>query len=220
MSVLIKHTGASFRSLSGPASRIAKALGGDKDAHVLAIELKPEQRHLEGSLFKAIDLLASMINAGTGKLQEEKIRRLGEFLIEEVKLPPTTITEAGMRADSIRRLIGHGKWLSAAQIAKEGGYSKSNPAAPANRWKKEGKAFAVNFKGQDLFAAYQFDQAMKPRPVIAEALVVLGKKDPWKIAAWFGSVNGWLRGRRPQDCLDDAAAVLQAAKQEAAGFDG
>lgn len=220
MSALTKHTGTSFRSLSGPASRIAKALGGGKDAHVLAIEIKPEQRHLEGSLFRAIDLLASMISSGTTKLQEDRIRRLGEFLIEEVELPPAAVAEAGMRADTVRHLIEHGKWLTAAQIAQTGGYSKSNPAAPANRWKKEGKAFAVNFKGQDLFAAYQFDAAMKPRPVIAEVLAALGKKDPWKIAAWFGSSNGWLRGRIPQDCLEEPDAVIQAAKQEAAGFNG
>ncbi len=220
MSALTKHTGTSFRSLSGPASRIAKALGGGKDAHVLAIEIKPEQRHLEGSLFRAIDLLASMISSGTTKRQEERIRRLGEFLIEEVDLPPTAIMEATMRADTVRHLIEHGKWLTAAQIAQKGGYSKSNPAAPANRWKKEGKAFAVNFKGQDLFVAYQFDAAMKPRPVIAEILAALKKTDPWKIAAWFASANGWLRGKRPQDCLDDAVAVVEAAKQEAAGFDG
>jgi len=132
MSVLIKHTGTSFRSLSGPLSRIAKALGGDKDAHVLAIEFTPEQRHLEGSLVKAIDLLASMISSGTTKRQEERIRRLGELLIEEVELPPTVIKEATMRADTVRHLVEHGKWLTAAQIAKQGGYSQSNPAAPAN----------------------------------------------------------------------------------------
>lgn len=218
MAVLTRHTGSKVRSMSGPLSLVAKVFGGDKS--VLAIELKPEQRHLEASLFKAIDLLASMIDTKTSKLQKDRIERLGELLIEDIKLPPMVITEAGMRADTIRHLIEDGKWLTAAEIAKRGGYSKSNPAAPANRWKKEGKAFAVTFRGQDLFAAYQFDAAMKPRPVIAGVLTLLAKKrDPWKIAAWFGSVNGWLRGRRPQDCLDDSDAVLEAARQEAAGFD-
>ena len=219
MSILTKHSGIKFRSLSGPLSLITKAMGGDKN--VLAIELKPGQRHLEGSLVQAIDLLASMIEEKTTKLNEERIRRLGEFLIEDVKLPENALAEASMRADTVRHLIENGKWLTAAQIAKKGGYSKSNPAAPANRWKKEGKAFAVTFKGQDLFAAYQFDRSFKPRPAISGVLKALGDKgDPWKIAAWFGSANGWLRGKRPQDCLDDPVAVLQAAKQEAAGFNG
>jgi len=218
MSVLTRHTGARFRSISGPLSLITKAIGGDKT--VLAIELKPEQRHLEEHIFQAIDLLATMIEEKFGKLTKEKVRRLGEFLIEEVKLPETAITEAVMRSGTVRHLIENGRWLTAAQIAKKGGYSKSNPSAPANRWKKEGKAFAVTFKGQDLFAAYQFDAAMKPRPVIAALLEALEKRDSWKVAAWFGSANGWLRGKRPQDCLDHPAAVLAAARQEAAGFDG
>ena len=218
MAILTKHTGAKVRSMSGPLSLVAKAFGADKS--VLAIELKPGQRHLEASLFKAIDMLASMIDTKTAKLRKERIERLGELLIEDIELPATDIIEAGMRADTIQRLIEHGEWLTAAQIAKKGRYSASNPAAPANRWKKEGKAFAVTLRGQDLFAAYQFDKAMKPRPVIAAVLAALGKEDPWKIAAWFGSVNGWLRGRPPQDCLDDTAAVVTAANKEAAGFDG
>ena len=218
MAVLTKHTGARLRSVSGPLSLVAKVLGGDKK--VLAIELKPEQWHLEERIFEALDLLASMVEQKTAKLTSEKIRGLSEFLISDVKLPGSAIAEVTMRADTVRHLIEKGKWLTAAEIAKKGDYSKSNPAAPANRWKKEGKVYAVTFKGQDLFAAYQFDKAMKPLPVLAGLLKALGKSDPWKIAAWFGSANGWLRGKRPQDCLDDPAAVLEAAKQEAAGFDG
>lgn len=219
MAILIKRTGSILSSTSGPLSLVAKSIGGDKS--VLAIELKPEQRHLGPSLFKAIDMLASIISSRTAELQKDKIERLGELLIEAVELPPAAIVEAEMRADTVKQLIGNGGWLTTAQIAKKGGYSKSNLAAPANRWKKEGKVFAVPFKGQDLFAAYQFDHSMKPRPIIAGVLKLFaGKHDPWKIAAWFGSANGWLRGKRPQDCLDDSAAVLEAAKQEAAGFDG
>jgi hypothetical protein len=126
-----------------------------------------------------------------------------------------------MRADAIRHLLEKGKWLKAADIANLGGYSGSNPAAPANRWKKEGKVFAVNFRDQDLFAAYQFSDAMTPRPVIAKVLSIFkDKRDPWKIAAWFASVNSWLGGKRPQDCLDNPDAVIAAATQEISGFDG
>jgi len=37
---------------------------------------------------------------------------------------------------------------------------------------------------------------------------------PWKIAAWFGSNNGWLRGRAPKDCLDEPKRIIEAAKHE------
>ena len=62
---------------------------------------------------------------------------------------------------------------------------------------------------------------MKPRSVIAEVLKLFkNKTDPWKVAAWFAGVNGWLRGKRPQDFLDEPERVIEAARQEVAGFDG
>jgi hypothetical protein len=212
-----KRSATSLRSLSGPASRIATTL---KNAHVLAIELPPEQRHLERSLKKAIDLLATVIDTQTAKRRDERVRRLGELLIEDVELPKTAVIEAKMRASVIRHLITKGKWLTAADIAKRGGYSSSNSAEPANRWKREGKIFAISFKGQDLFAAYQFDQGMKPRRIVAEVLKIFrDKNDPWKIAAWFAGANGWLSGERPEDCLDEPERVIEAARQEVAEID-
>ena len=62
---------------------------------------------------------------------------------------------------------------------------------------------------------------MKPRAVIAEVLKIFRhKEDAWTVAAWFASVNGWLRGKRPQDCLDEPALVIEAARQEVSGFEG
>lgn len=220
MSVLTKQSPSSFRSVSGPASRVVSQLKAGRNAHVLAIELTPEKVHLEPSLRKALDILASVLDKDTDRLLEERMRRLGEFLIEGIELPQTAVTEAKMRAAVIRHLITKGSWLTAADIARQGKYSQSNPAEPANRWKREGKVFAVNFKDQDLFAAYQFDESMKPRGVVAEVLRLFkNKRDPWKIAGWFASVNGWLRGKRPQDCLDDPERVIESARQEIAGFE-
>lgn len=127
-------------------------------------------------------------------------------------------TEDAMRAAALQHLIDNGSWLTAEQLAGDIGSGDSNSFV--TQWIEKGTAFAVNFNGQDLLAAYQFDTAMKPRPIIAGLLEALGKSDPWKIAAWFGSANGWLRGKRPQDCLDDPATVLEAAKREADGFEG
>ena len=126
-----------------------------------------------------------------------------------------------MRANVIRHLMTEGMWWTAADIAKHGSYSSSNPSEPANRWKKERKIYAVTFKGQNLFAAYQFDDQFKPRPVIKDVLDIFKRKsDPWKVAGWFASVNGWLRSKRPQDCLDEPEQVIAAAREEVARFDG
>ncbi len=206
---------------SGPASEVADELRLKKNAHFVAIEIRPEYLPLEKPLLRGFYLLVRMMKDRFTEVQEDQLRRMGDLLLENVEMPETTVIESEMRAHTIRHLIEDGVWLSATQIAEQGGYSRSNPAEPANRWKREGKVFAVTFKGHDLYAAYQFDSSMKPRPVIAEALKIFKhKNDSWAIAAWFASVNGWLRGKRPQDCLDESALVTKAALQEVSGFNG
>ena len=200
---------------------MASELRGTKGSRVVAIELKPGQQHLEPTLLKALELLMTVLDENFTKAQEDQVRRIGDLLTESLEISQTAIIEGRMRADAIRRLLEDGAWLTAGQIAERGGYSKSNPAEPASRWKREGRIFAVSFKGQDLYAAYQFDPSLQPRPVIAEVLGLFKhKRDTWKTAAWFASVNGWLRSRRPQDCLDEPALVLAAAQQEVVGFSG
>jgi len=221
MQVVAKRPRPSFHSLSGPASQVAKELKAAKDKHVLALELLPAQQHLEPALLKALGLLLSALDERFAQAREDQVRRIVDFLTEGVEVSQAAMIEGKMRADAIRHLIEEGSWLNAGQIAELGGYSRSNPAEPANRWKREGRIFAVSFKGQDLYAAYLFDGTMQPRPVIAEVLKLFKHKtDTWKIAAWFASVNGWLKGQRPQDRLDEPALVLAAAREEVGGFNG
>jgi len=206
---------------SGPAAQVARALRGLKDARVLALELPPGHEDLEPELLKGLELLLAMMERRGAEIHEEQVRQIADLLTEHVALPEAAVLEGQMRANVIRQLIAEGSWLSAGQIAEQGGYSRSNPAEPASRWKREGRIFAVPFKGQDLYGAFQFDPTMQPRPVIGHVLKVFkDKKDPWKIAAWFASVNGWLGGDRPQDRLAEPALVLEAAEREVVGFDG
>jgi len=163
--------------------------------------------------------LMSVLEENFGKVQEDQVRRIGAFLTESIEVPQTAILEGRMRANAIRQVIEGGTWLTALQIAAEGGFSPSNPAEPASRWKREGKIFSIPFKGQDLYAAYQFDDDLRPRPVVAKVLKLFRqKKDPWKIAAWFAAENGWLGGVRPLDCLEDPGRVTDAAEHELSGI--
>jgi len=221
MPTLAKPPQVPFHSLSGTASQVARELRETKDMRVVAIELAPGQRHLEPSLLKALELLMGMLEEKFTQSQESQIRRIGDLLTENIEVPTAAIIEGRMRANAIRHLVETGSWLRAGQIADQGGYSQRNRAEPASRWKREGRIFAITFKGEDLYAAYQFDGSLQPRPVIAQVLKLFQHKlDAWKIAAWFASVNGWLRSERPLDCLDDPARVLEAARQEISGFDG
>jgi hypothetical protein len=221
MQTLAKSPRFPFHGLSGPASQVGRELRETKDRHVVAVELEPGQQHLEPALLKALELIMNVLEEKFTKAQADQVRRIGDLLTESVEVSQAAVIEGKMRANAIRHLLEEGGWLNAGQIAEQGGYSKSNPAEPASRWKREGRIFAITFKGQDLYPAYQFDGNLQPRPVIAEVVTLFKHKDdPWKIAAWFASVNGWLRGKRPQDCLDEPERVAEAARQEISESNG
>jgi Poly(hydroxyalcanoate) granule associated protein (phasin) len=112
--------------------------------------------------------------------------------------------------------------LTSGEVAELAGSSAANRAALANRWKAEGRIFAVETGGQTLFPAFQFsDDDGQPRPVIAEILAVLQPRlSGWQTALWFTGRNGWLGAKRPVDVLaSDPSTAVEAARQEAEAFD-
>ena len=95
------------------------------------------------------------------------------------------------------------------QIAK----NPKNPKEPSSKWKREGRIFAIQHDGKDLFPAFQFADG-HPLPIIKEILEALPDYlSPWQTAFWFESVNGWLGGKTPQECLKNESKVIDAAEQ-------
>lgn len=106
--------------------------------------------------------------------------------------------------------------LTSIEVAGLAGSRARNRAALANRWKQEGRLFAVPHGGQQLWPGFQLDEEGQPRPVIAELLEILGPElPPWQIALWFTSRSGWLDGERPVDLLAaDPGRVAEAARRD------
>lgn len=94
-----------------------------------------------------------------------------------------------------------------------------NRHALANRWRSEGKVFAVDFKGQQIYPGFQFDhETFAPNPLVAEVLAALPREEmsDWEVALWWTAGNGWLDGARPVDLMQEGAeAVVAAAAHEA-----
>jgi len=112
--------------------------------------------------------------------------------------------------------------LSSREVAELVGSRATNQAALANRWKEEGRIFAVEAGGQTLFPAFQFSEdSGQPQPVIAQILTVLQPRfSGWQTALWFTGRNSWLGAKRPVDVLkSDPEAVVEAARREAEAFD-
>lgn len=94
--------------------------------------------------------------------------------------------------------------------------SAKNKHALANRWRNEGKIFAVEQRGMRLYPGFQFDSdSWSPKPIVGNVLSALPTKgmSSWEIALWWTAANGWLGSQRPVDLIDsDEKAILSAAR--------
>jgi hypothetical protein len=147
-----------------------------------------------------------------------------KLLLVEAKaaVPAAETSQLRRNAQARRAFLAEFDTLTSREVGDLVGSRATNQAALANRWKTEGRIFAVEAGGQTLFPAFQFsDDDGRPLPIVAEILVNLQPRfSGWQTALWFTGCNGWLGGKRPVDILKtDPAAVLEAVRQEAEAFD-
>lgn len=123
--------------------------------------------------------------------------------------------EADMLARATDRVLASGDYVDANGIVELLGID----AGQLQAWERAGSIFSVQSDGKRLYPLFALDpQAAAPRPALASILTILTKKDGWRMAFWFSSLNSWLNDQRPQDALaNDPQSVIAAAKEEAAG---
>lgn len=145
--------------------------------------------------------------------QAERIDRLVEAMIED---EPRSALDEALEIDNAAlraRYLESVPTYTAAELHAIAGSSAANRSALASGWKADGRVFAVPHRGVDRFPAFQFADG-RPRAVVASILEALPEgMTPWQIAFWFASGNGWLEDAAPADRMDDADAVLQAARR-------
>jgi hypothetical protein len=138
----------------------------------------------------------------------------------DLPLTSNRMIEAKIFAQAIKGILESDDFAKATDIAEIAHFSKRNPSSQPNRWKKTGLIFAVPYKGVDLYPLYALElkKGAKPLPIVKEVLQVLGEKDAWQKAFWFGSVNTYLRDKMPKELLKSKPQeVLRAAEIEASG---
>jgi hypothetical protein len=148
--------------------------------------------------------VAQIVRALVGKQHRDSLEQIVAALVPKAPPFPNELKEATMLARARTAVIGSGDWLTAAQIARVAGFSTSNPSAQPNKWKREGAVFAVRHNGVDYFPSYGLDPHAGYRPLKPMAKVIeifREAKDGWGMSYWFGSVNSFLGGKRPQDLL-------------------
>jgi hypothetical protein len=160
----------------------------------------------------------------TRRLYQSKVRNrqlLQHFLSPAEEPSDAEILQLRRNAAARKAFLAEFGALTSKQLAELVGSRATNRAALANRWKAQGRIFAIEAGGQHLFPTFQFTEDGQPRPVVAEILAAFGPTaSGWQTALWFAGANGWLGGKRPVDLLEPApAAVAAAARREAEAFD-
>jgi hypothetical protein len=153
--------------------------------------------------------------------QRRTTERLIQAMLPEGPLPtPPSILQARRNAEAREALIAEFGLLSSTDVAARAGSQAKNKASLANRWKQEGKIFAVPHQGVVFFPAFQFDEEGQPLRAVASILATVGRQsEGWELALWFLASNGWLDGRRPVDLLkSEPQGVAEAAQREAEGL--
>lgn len=210
-----------FETLSGTAAEVRKKLGSAGDGQVVALALEHANPKLGQALAQAVTLIAPLILARLARRDQETLDKLVDALVPQVPPPQHLVAEARMNAEARTEVLTSAEWLTAAQLSELAGFSGRNASAQPNKWKREGKIFAIRRQGNDYYPGYALDADAGYRPVkgLAPVLKRFGSDlEDWDIAIWFASVNSFLGGARPMDLLKkDPERVLAAAQDEIDG---
>lgn len=220
MSLIAEHV--DIRStLTGDLKTLSARLCAENAEQAVVITVGHASGETLAALGESLDAAARLITDTMLKTQQATIEQIISLLVPKAPIRPAVFKEAQMLAKAKKAVLESGDWLSAGDIANLAEFTSRNPSSQPNKWKREGRIFAIRHNGSDYFPIYALDKATgyRPLPAMAEVLQVFdGKKDGWGLAYWFASVNSFLGGKRPQDLLVAAPArVVAAAEDEVAG---
>ena len=166
------------------------------DTYIVRIPSADVPRALKPEVESVLAELIPLVTAGVKEKRQTDFKSLLDVLLRGVKLRTLDIRRAQKQARALEAVLKNSEWLTAGEIGERGKFSPSNLAAPANRWKQEGKIFAVPYQGQDRFPRYGLDEAYRPIPGLESVLKLFGPISPWRVAVWFESTNAWLGNHR------------------------
>jgi phasin family protein len=170
---------------------------------------------------RALNEAAKNAPAGT---EGDDLSKLIELRMR-TRIPPRSPIIEHVRCNAEARdafIADYGGLFTSAQVAELARSEAGNKAQMAHRWRKEGRIFAVEHRGQTYFPAFQFDHENgRPRPVMRQLIAALAPyHQGWSLALWFAGANAWLGGKRPIDLLErKPEQVLAAARTEMEALD-
>lgn len=167
---------------------------------------------------KTIQAFVVLLRDRLGTQGDADLERLIDVAMPELshRSDPATLDQARRNAAFRTDFLAKYDVLDARQVHEIYGSTADNTAALASRWRSAGKIFGIDIAGRTVYPAFQFDDAGRPKSVVAEVLQALVPHGPWQIASWFTTPNGWLANdRRPVEVMDDEPEEVVAAAKDA-----
>ena len=187
----------------------------DPQAHYLIVRLDANEPELEAAYRTMAAHMPKLMKVLQRRLEEQDIESLLNVLIPAAQADDPRKSLAFDNAAARALFLDQVPCLTSKEVATLAGHRSKNTSMTASRWKQAGKLFSLTRLGEEIYPAFQFRDG-QPHPTVARVLAELPKrKRPWQVAFWFTSSNGWLDGDTPADRLDDADAVIDAARHEA-----
>ncbi|MBT9560700.1 MAG: hypothetical protein IV100_32045 [Myxococcales bacterium] len=164
-----------------------------------------------------VQVMLELLARRHAEADEDSMARLVDALVAARPIRTVSAAELQLLTRGVDTVLGGTEWLtadqvSAARAATQQQATATNRANLANRWKNEGRVFAITRGGRDYFPRYAFDDAFEPLPVLRDVLRAMQGRSSWGIAAWFESPSSFLGGQRPREVMaPQPKRVLDAA---------
>lgn len=214
-------TNTGIKPITGSVREIRESLQDTDNNQFVVFQLAHANKSTASAFAEAVRLIAPLIIDRLAIHKTATLKKLVDALVPAASPPEHLVTEARMNADARQTVLESAEWISAVRLSEIAGFKGQNASAQPNKWKREGKVFALRHDGNDLYPAYALDRDMQYRPIkglVPILKVFKGKLDAWDIAIWFASANSFLGGTAPKDLLKSAPErVLAAAEDEIAG---
>lgn len=198
----------------------ASAPRAARPAHHFSLDLPlpPGREDAAEPLRQTLQAIAPFVAAGTLAQQDTVFRNVVDGIIAGTPIRTLDAARAALEQRAIAAIFSGTEWLTAEQIGRLRDPAAKNPHGTANRWRAEGKIFALTRTGVLFHPRYAFDELLDPHPVVAEVLATLAGYSAYRLAAWFESSNSHLGGARPRErLLIDGPGVVAAAARHVSG---
>ena len=182
------------------------------------VPLSPGREDAAEPLRQALQAIAPFVANATIAQQDTVFRNVVDGIIAATPIRSLDAVRAALEQRAIAAIFAGTEWVTADQIGRLRDPAAKNPYGTANRWRVEGKVFALTKGGVLYYPRYAFDEVLDPHPIVGEVLAVLAGYSPYRLASWFESTNGHLGGARPRERLArHPEAVMAAARDHVCG---